>query len=31
MMYVKRPGPFFRRGLSAVIVVLMFGAIIFTK
>jgi putative inorganic carbon (hco3(-)) transporter len=31
MMYVKRPGPFFWRALSAVIVVLMFGAIVFTK
>jgi O-antigen ligase len=31
MTYVKRPGPFVRRLLSAVIVVLMFGAIVFTK
>jgi O-antigen ligase len=31
MMYVKRPGPAFKRVISAVIVVLMFGAIVFTK
>jgi putative inorganic carbon (HCO3(-)) transporter len=31
MMYVKRPGPWLRRVVSAVIVVLMFGAIVFTK
>jgi O-antigen ligase len=31
MMYVQRPGPIFKRALSAVIVVLMLGALIFTK
>jgi putative inorganic carbon (hco3(-)) transporter len=31
MTYVKRPGPTFKRMTSAVIVVLMVGAIIFTK
>ncbi|MGH8722384.1 MAG: hypothetical protein ACREU4_10390, partial [Burkholderiales bacterium] len=31
MMYVKRPGPAFKRIVSAVIVVLMLGAIVFTK
>jgi putative inorganic carbon (HCO3(-)) transporter len=31
MMYVKRPGPLFKRALSAAIVVLMLGALIFTK
>jgi O-antigen ligase len=30
-MFAKRPGPFFKRALCAVIVVLMVGAIIFTK
>jgi O-antigen ligase len=31
LMYVQRPGPFFKRALSAVIVVLMIGALLFTK
>jgi O-antigen ligase len=31
MMYVKRPGPFVKRAVCAVIVVLMLGAIVFTK
>jgi O-antigen ligase len=31
MMYVKRPGPTFKRILSAAIVVLMLGALVFTK
>lgn len=31
MMYVKRPGPFAKRVLCAVIVVLMLGAVVFTK
>ena len=31
MMYVQRPGPFFKRAISALIVVLMVGALIFTK
>lgn len=31
MMYVKRPGPAIKRIVSAVIVVLMLGAIVFTK
>ena len=31
VMYVKRPGPFLKRALCAAIIVLMLGAIIFTK
>ncbi|MGH9348494.1 MAG: O-antigen ligase family protein [Vicinamibacterales bacterium] len=31
MMYVKRPGPVFKRVLCAAIVVLMLGALVFTK
>ena len=31
IMYVKRPEPLFKRALSAVIVVLMLGALVFTK
>jgi O-antigen ligase len=31
LMYVQRPGPFFKRALSAAIVVLMIGALFFTK
>jgi putative inorganic carbon (HCO3(-)) transporter len=31
IMYVKRPEPFWKRALSALIVVLMLGAIVFTK
>ncbi len=31
MMYVKRPGPFVKRAVSAIIVVLMLGALVFTK
>ena len=31
LMYVQRPGPVFKRALSAVIVVLMLGALVFTK
>jgi O-antigen ligase len=31
MMYVQRPGPFFKRAISALIVVLMLGTLIFTK
>ena len=31
MMYVKRPGAFLTRAMCAAIVVLMFGAIVFTK
>jgi O-antigen ligase len=31
MMYVQRPGPVFKRALSAVIVVLMIGTLLFTK
>lgn len=31
LMYVKRPGPSFKRVVSAVIVVLMLGTVVFTK